>query len=220
LSQGIFTLSVDSSFQEYQDIEIIGNSEYFSFDADMKNVGDANLNIDWKVLNIENCPEEWNPVVADKYLDYLLEADSENAIPIDLEPHEEAPFNVNFIVQEVAGCCSLSIEFIDADTSVPVDTSYYYIAINSDCTITTTNELKNPNRENMVFPNPASEFISVKMKDDYLLGEIHSIFGNKIMTFVPIGIEKIDLSKVPAGVYFVSFTRNSNKKDTFSFIKI
>ena len=71
-----------------------------------------------------------------------------------------------------------------------------------------------------IFPNPVSDFLSISMDSKTGRIEIYSIFGECVLveqtrSSVPGSIQKIDVSKISSGFYFV---KNANK--IYKFVKL
>lgn len=218
-AQGIFSISIDSSYQEYQDIDLSDNNLSFRFEADMKNIGDSLINIGWSVFDFQNCPSEWRLIVSDKYMDYILGPNYDSALDIDLMPDEESPYNITIYPKMKAGCCSISVQFYDGDNpSIIFDTSYYQLKINVvDCTITNTLEQERFGKI-QIHPNPTIDFIKINTSFSFESGYIYSIEGLKLMS-INANQKEIQVSDLQAGMYFIILNQSNQKKTISSFIK-
>ena len=69
-----------------------------------------------------------------------------------------------------------------------------------------------------IYPNPASDFITIKLKNsDKKKVQIYNIVGQLVEEVSISNNQKLDISKLSSGVYFVSI--NNNKSYTDKFIK-
>lgn len=218
-AQGKFSISVDSSFQEYQGVDLNQNNLLYRFDADIKNIGDSTMNIGWSAFDILNCPSEWNLVVSDKYLEYILDSNFDYAIATDLIPEEVAPYNVIFNPRDVPGCCSIKVQFYNADNPSEVfDTSYYQLKLNvENCTLTKTSEIGN-NVDVQLYPNPTTDIIAIETSKTIISGEIYSIDGIKMMS-IELKQNTIDVSELNAGKYFLNLNFSKNRNSILDFVK-
>lgn len=95
--------------------------------------------------------------------------------------------------------------------SFRMDSGYYVRAVKS-LTLSTVENNKN---EVKTYPNPASNFITISgltNKQEYL---IYSILGTKISNGIVSNNEKIEISNLSNGLYFLKF----NNGNTVKFIK-
>ena len=74
----------------------------------------------------------------------------------------------------------------------------------------------------MIYPNPCTDFITVKLNEDQILCdiEIRDVFG-KLITRIPAfnDIEKIDVHDLQKGVYIVDILKNSHSIQKTKIIK-
>ena len=218
-SQGIFNLSIDSSFQEYQDVDFTQSNLFYKFEAVMKNIGDSTMNIGWSVFDVQNCPSEWTLTSSDKYVDYILASNFDYAIPIDLLSEEAAPFNIVIYPREVEGCCSLKAQFFNADDPSEIyDTSYYQLKLNvENCTLTHTSEWIAEN-EIQIYPNLVTNYFQINAPVLFESGAIYNSHGNKVLD-IGANENQITASKLSPGIYFLTLKLVSKEVLTVSFVK-
>lgn len=68
-----------------------------------------------------------------------------------------------------------------------------------------------------IYPNPATEFINITGLENIKSGKVISVDGKIVSTFANTG--KIDISKLPNGVYFVEIQTDRSKINRIKFIK-
>jgi hypothetical protein len=86
------------------------------------------------------------------------------------------------------------------------------------------NELSEMENTILVYPNPASDFIEIRSKNNYTekLGiNIFDVVGKKVLSRVVLsGTTKINTDDLPKGMYIVQITEMADKASKISVVKI
>ncbi|MGI9525510.1 MAG: DUF4832 domain-containing protein [Weeksellaceae bacterium] len=74
------------------------------------------------------------------------------------------------------------------------------------------------NKSIFIYPNPASEFITIALKNtDVETIKIYNIYGQLVKVVSIASNQKINITELPAGIYFISL--RNDKSSTFKLIK-
>lgn len=219
-AQSDFTFFLESTYLEYEDIDLSQNDMPFEFDQGIKNNGDSNLNVGWKISNLESCPDEWNLRVSDKYSDYAIRPNFEYSIAIDVAPNEYSPFNIIMDPQGVYGSCSLNVQFFDADNPSKIyDSAQYELKLNSAKNLSRSTKSEESIEIFQVYPNPSFNVINIKTKSAFDSGQIYSSEGQLVMN-INSNQREIQIEDLRAGVYRIVLNYSNEEKGTSTFIKI
>ena len=210
-AQSVILLEQDSVAQVLEDVDISNEYKEFPLSLFFKNNTDSSISIHWRREFGGNCPLEWDVTAGDQNITYIPTV-NESYHPIGMEPGDS-----NFIVQQifyprsVPGCCDIRLIFsLEGDADNPVDTGYFHIEVNAEGCLATSVSEEDAEAFN-VYPNPASGFLnivnghlieSIEMLD--LSGKIHD---QRVGPAPP----QIDISSLPAGVYFCRIRNRPGK---------
>ena len=103
------------------------------------------------------------------------------------------------------------------------DTVHVYWLAFSDSTLLSTGNtaLSNEHNSIKVFPNPTSDFVSLNLNKSFGNSnriELYNTFGQLVLTSTQIN--KIDISKLTAGLYFIKVTNSQGLTVTSKFMKV
>lgn len=220
IGQEGFTFFMESTYLEYEEIDLSQNDMSFEFDQGIKNNGDNTLNVGWEISNLESCPVEWELRVVDKYSDISIRTNIDYSISIDVAPNEYAPFNIIMDPQGVYGSCSLNVQFFDADNPSKVYDSAQYELKLSGKNFSSRSPMSEESIELFqVYPNPSVNTINIKTASTFESGQIFSSKGQLVMN-INANQREIQIEDLEAGIYKIVLDYTNNNKGTSSFIKI
>jgi len=86
------------------------------------------------------------------------------------------------------------------------------LSFNSDIAVDGASQVENINQKNILFPNPATDFITIDCKNNDInkIYIITNVSGQKIKTFKNYS-DKIDISNLSKGIYFINFGKKHYK---------
>jgi hypothetical protein len=70
-----------------------------------------------------------------------------------------------------------------------------------------------------IYPNPSSDFLYINSKQTPISIEIFNVLGQKVNNQTAIAFNKIDISKLKNGIYFIRLIYFDKKEATYKFIK-
>ena len=210
-AQSVILLEQDSISQVNVDVDISNEFEDFPLNLFFKNNTDEIIQVHWQREFADYCPLEWQVISADQLMTYIPDVDA-SLFPIAMNPTDS-----HFIMQQlflpkmVPGCCDIRMIFtLEGEPDTPIDTGYYHIEINSDaCFVTSTYQ----SRESSInlYPNPVQDKLFIENPSMVKQLELLDLNGNVHLNQEDFSGEYIDLSALPAGVYFCKITRISGK---------
>jgi hypothetical protein len=219
-AQSFILLEQDSVFQVNENVDISDGFEDFALDLFFKNNTNDTLVVNWRREFDENCPLSWDVATVDQLYSYVPDI-NESQIPMLL-----TPLDSHFIVRQLfwprttAGCCGVKVIFyLEEAPDTPIDTGYYYIAINSnECFVTSTIEEELENF--VVYPNPVSNVLNIQNSQLIESIQIVDWIGKGYPFNIESGSDQIDISSLQPGVYYLKIKGSSGKALTKKFVKL
>ena len=65
-------------------------------------------------------------------------------------------------------------------------------------------------QEFSIYPNPTTSFLNINTEATIVALDVYSVLGNKVMTIAKGELNKIDISSLISGVYFIKITSQDN----------
>ncbi|WP_010522240.1 DUF4832 domain-containing protein [Aquimarina agarivorans] len=113
---------------------------------------------------------------------------------------------------------SYSIQFANKNTWEP--TTGYNNLLQTISSVTLGLEDYSINKKILIHPNPTSDFITIELKNNNEEKiKIYNIYGQLIRVTSISNNQKLDISELPNGTYFISLQNNKSSTSTLKFIK-
>jgi len=196
-------------------INIVGMMEDLeTLSIQQLNISSNTITLKWKKVS-ESVPLLWDASVCDNQICYTSLVDSGTMNPI-------YPSGYGFLLLHITphvnyGTARVIYEVWDVTTPLLSDTLTYILTVNNTSGIA---EAENQNLFT-VFPNPASDFISINSNENEKFSfSITNSLGETIYNLAfTINHSPINIHNYPKGIYFITLS-NSSYRFTQTIIKI
>ena len=217
--QDVILLVEDSISQLNENADISNDFLEFSLDLFFRNNTNDSIFVNWRREFGENCPLEWDVYSVDNVLSYFPQID-ESQLPIPMSSIDSNfVLRQSFLPRTVAGCCDIKVIFsLDGSPTIPIDTGYYQIEINSSGCITTS-IIEEATKKINVYPNPSSNVINIENNSLLESIEIFDLTGKEYFRSTAIDLVQIDISNFPSGVYICKFKSKLGDTSRMKFLK-
>lgn len=214
----LFILSLTSAVSGQKVLEIQPNPFESTFPVDLndywaepiahsriKNVSESTINLRWE-REIINAPAAWEFRICDTVACYTSSVLSNVVIggqpnvPIPVPKNESTLLDLHVLPRGVVGCAEVRLKLSDASNPANIlNTAVYKVCISS---LTSTTEVDNNSLK--IYPNPATNYISLSRNTAVRQLWISNILGKRVKTFLTSGNGRYDISELPDGIYMVS----------------
>jgi len=165
--------------------------------ATFKNLSANTETFRWKrtVIRLDNDSICQVPV-SDPYLHWFPAVSAKN---FDMESGQEGPLNVNLWDFEQTGCCAIIHMKITRLTGVPdsIEALYYL----RECQTLAVSDLEKSSVQ--LFPNPASQFFSLKNAESVSLLTVCDATGKMLKQIQATAENRYSITDFPTGTYFL-----------------
>lgn len=176
---------VDNSYVSLQG----STAEVISPPATIRNLLRSTAIIHWEISK-KNLPDGWTIMVNDRY-------SSDKGILTLANSEVFSDFKVNFNPNGTMGVGSVEITLFDPNNRSNTETEVTFTASASPAISASTDVPQ-------IFPNPATDYISLSNATGIRRIEILNTLGRKVLEFsVHSDLDKFDVSALPRGMYFV-----------------
>lgn len=206
---GLFAYSISAQELHFEHDTLIKvalfhpDSTFYQVESHVVNATSNNINGRW-TREVISMPQEWCASVCDNNLCYLCSKDSAN---LDLTVSESSIIDVRFWPNGVPGTGIVKVCYKDVlDPSINT-CAIFILTLNTTSTDNTISATVDP----VIYPNPATENISITQAEVVSRVELMNIVGKKIKTIETNGISKLDINDLRSGMYLVNLIDNNNK---------
>ncbi len=176
------------------------------------NTSGKTMNVKWElVVPSTDCPKEWGYQVCDKNDSYKYGSASKIGgpvgVPVKLAPGDTSMLELHLKPNAVSGCCRPSIQLRSVDDPANIlATAGYDVCVEKD-----TNASRRKETALRVFPNPATNYLSLTDNDRIKKIWISNILGKRVKSFSTLNGSRYDVADLPDGIYLVSMVDEYNK---------
>lgn len=212
-------LDVTEEVYDFDNVDLSQQFVELKIENFLTNETTDSLDIRWTFIQ-GTCPEEWFFTKADENLSWAPVATTNVAVPgppnlpIILEPGEmDSPLFLYLYPSPTAGCCQVVFEFSDASdsTATPFASATYDIYVNApDCPLVSST-FEERNKSVNIFPNPTTGFISVQSEFAVKKVQVYSAHSQEFGTVDVSKNNELDLSHLPAGLYFLKIEMENGR---------
>ena len=173
----------------------------------------------WKLIKCDSYPyDNWETQVGDQILHYITNYDScHTSKPNTLYPNDSTAFQIEFETNEFEGSCSLCLKLYS-------DKNFINEIASTNCndliSVGTSSTKDKTISDILIYPNPASDFFSIKNDEEITSLKVYDVLGKLITSekHKENQIHEIDLLK--NGIYFIqTFDNYNNLKSSITIVK-
>lgn len=163
----------------------------------------------WKLIKCDAYPyDNWETFVGDQLAHYMANFDSSPMNkPNTIYPNDSTFFQIEFNANEFESNCSLCLKLYS-------DKNFINEIASTDCnaliTVGTTSALEKTTSEILIYPNPTSDFFSIKNDEEITSVKVYDVMGRKMMDEKHYLGKPYDLSYRGKGLYKIVLTTKSN----------
>ena len=180
------------------------DSSFFQVESHVVNETGTNINGRWIREEI-SLPQGWTTSICDKNLCYLSWKDSAD---FDLAISESGLMDVRFWPAGVAGTGVVKVCYKDIANP---STSTCAVFILTLATTSTDNATASNKIDPVIYPNPATDNISLTQAEVVSRIELMNVLGKQIKTMETNGNSKLDISDLRSGMYLLNLIDKNNK---------
>ncbi len=207
--QAQFTLSPSTKhvYGPSSEFELIGKSY-------VKNTGATNKTFVWR-MTVGTTPNGWTAALCDKNLCWDVTV---TRATFELAPGDSGNLDVHLYPASKGGTGDVDMYVFEEGDSVNGKTA----AFSFDAWTLSNGKVANKNNSMEIYPNPATTKLNISLETTKPVSiEVYNVLGQVKMTHVHNGgTSTLDLSELPAGIYFVRYTNSNNQIVSKQFKKI
>jgi hypothetical protein len=219
-AQQVILLQADSVALRLDSVDISDPSEEFALYVFFENTTQDTLHLHWKREIAPHCPAAWDIFPVDPNISYSREV-NQSLIPISLAPADSQAFvGQLFFPKTEAGCCDVRLTFFQEGTpNQAVDTAYFHVEINANGGCIQTHLSDEAVKGVRLYPNPVSRFLYLDAERPLQQVEILNLRGEVLLQASPLPHQAVDVSDLPAGLYFCKIIEKNGHLSLQKLIK-
>jgi hypothetical protein len=209
LLAGLFTSKVIAQDLHFENDTIIlaqlfhPDSAFYQVETHVINGTSGDIEGRW-VREELSMPDGWTTSICDKNLCYLSWKDSAN---LNLVASESSIIDVRFYPAGNTGTGIVKVCYKDNANQAPSTCAVFILTLS-----TTSNDNISPAKiDPVIYPNPATDNISITQVEVVSRVELMNIVGKKIKTIETNGVTKMDISDLRSGMYLLNLIDENNK---------
>jgi hypothetical protein len=203
---------------QQQVLEILPNPNVSTFQVDLKdfwaepiapsrikNLSDQTINLRWE-REVMSAPAGWEFRVCDTIACYTSSVVSnvvfggQPNLPVPILKKESTKLDLHVLPRGIEGCAEVRLKLTDAtNPNNLLSSAVYKICVGSLTPVT-----EQENNQIRIFPNPASDYISMSRNTVVRQIWVSNILGKRIKSFNVSYPSRYDISDIPDGIYMVS----------------
>ena len=191
--------------------------EEFRLGIDIKNTTSDTLMMVWRKEMPDDCPTEWETIIADPNITYLphVLSNYDTALniflPVTMYPNQLTQFGyyVELYPNTVPGCCTIPVYFslLEAPDSI-ISTAYFSFAIN-DPSCDFVNDIEEIENEISIFPNPVNNILFIESEVPIQEVQLFNLYGQLLRS--EFNAYQININSLPKGVFIIKIVFSDGK---------